>query len=189
VAKSRRKAREAALRALYELEFGKRPLHTILKDTIEAASLDPELTNYAERLITGVREHQASIDDNLAKLILEYDFDRIAAIDRNVMRIAAFELYYEPPVPPAVTINEAIEIAKKYSTAESGKFVNGVLGRLLKESPKADWDPATAPKEEREEVVHEPPVAIEEERIEAGSDEEKRLSKMGGWKLRSEDST
>src|SRR5690349_7281417 len=105
----------------------------------------------------------------LADRIPDYDFNRIAAIDGNILRIAAYELFFEPGIPPAVTINEAIEIAKKYSTAESGKFVNGILGRLLADSPKANWDPASAPAEEIEEPSTEPEYEIEviEETIEA----------------------
>jgi N utilization substance protein B len=163
------------------------PLRTVVQETIEASNLAPELVPYAEKLITGVREHQAEIDDLLGARILEYDYDRIAAVDRNVMRIATYELYHEPGIPPAVSLNEAISIAKKYSTAESGKFVNGVLGRLLADSPKATWDPATAPQEEPEEMFHEPEPVVEEETIQAESEEAKRLSRTAGWKLRSED--
>jgi transcription antitermination protein NusB len=187
MARSRRKARETVLRALYEVEIGKLDPGAVIREGIEAVQLPPEIAAYAERAFNGVREHQEEIDSRLSSLLIEYDFNRIAAVDRNVMRIAAFEMFYEPAIPPAVTLNEAIEIAKKYSTAESGKFVNGVLGRLLKDSPKANWDPATAPKEEPEEIYHEPEPEVVEETIEAGSEEEKKLSKIGGWKLRTED--
>jgi transcription antitermination protein NusB len=187
VARSRRKAREAGLRALYEVEIGKLPAETVLTDTLEAAQLPPEIAAYAERLVNGVLENKADLDQRISSLILDYDYDRIAVVDRNVMRIAAFELFHEPAIPPAVILNEAIEIAKKYSTAESGKFVNGVLGRLLQDSPKANWDPATAPKEEPEEIFHEPEPEVEEVTIDADSDEAKKLSRIGGWKLRAED--
>jgi N utilization substance protein B len=188
VPKSRRKAREAALQALYELEVGKKALPNVLRGTLEANELSGDLAAYAETLIVGVREKQAELDDRLAAIIREYDFDRIAAVDRNVMRMTAYELFFLPSVPPAVSINEAVEIAKKFSTAESGKFVNGVLGRLLKDSPKANWDPATAPKEEfEEEIVRDSEPQSEEETLTEGSEELEQLAKVGAWKLRSED--
>jgi transcription antitermination protein NusB len=182
--KSRRKAREVAMRALYELEIGHMPLAMVLKENLGAAELPEDLHAFASLLITGVREHQAAIDDLLAKVITDWDFDRIAPVDRNVLRVATYELFHCPNIPPAVTINEAIEIGKKYSTAETGKFVNGVLGQVLKESPKAVWSP---PAEIEEEIA---PAEQEEETpvetLAADSDEAKRLAKVGGWKLKSE---
>jgi transcription antitermination protein NusB len=186
VRKSRRKAREAALQVLYEVEIGKTPLAAALRDTLEAAELPDDLRRFAEELVNGVREHQAELDDRLSALITEWDLDRIAAVDRNMLRIGAFELLHLPGIPPAVTINEAIEISRKYSTAESGKFVNGILGKLLENCPKASWNPSEAPPEELEEIMHEPPIEPELEVLDAESEEAKRLSKVGGWRLRAD---
>lgn len=187
MAKSRRKAREAALQTLYEIEVGKASPETSMANTLEAAALDPELSDYAVRLAAGVREHEKELDEKISPLIHGYDYMRLAAIDRNLLRIAGYELFFEPAVPPKVTINEAIEIAKKYSTAESGKFVNGVLGKLVQASPKANWDPATAPVvEEPEGIVRETPQG-EVETLEADSEEAARLAKVGGWKLRTDE--
>ena len=185
MARSRRKAREAALQTLYEIEVGKASPETSMANTLEAAALDPELSDYAVRLTAGVREHGHDLDGTIAPLVEGYDYGRLAAIDRNILRIAGYELFYEPAIPPKVTINEAIEIAKKYSTAESGRFVNGVLGRLVEISPKAKWDPA-AVSSDGEDIVRETPVEGEVETIEAGSKEAEELAKVGGWKLRSD---
>ncbi|MFI5385319.1 MAG: transcription antitermination factor NusB [Fimbriimonadales bacterium] len=188
VAKSRRKARIAALQALYKIEIAKSSIAAAVEEMRDHSDLDSELTEYAERLIAGVRNNQATLDERLSRIIQEYDYDRVAVVDKNVLRIAAFELFYEPELPPAVTINEAIEIARKYSTVESGKFVNGVLGKLLEESPKANWNPPPAPKEPIEEVIRDgEPVEVVEETIVADSEEAKKLSRIGGWKLRSEE--
>jgi len=185
LARSRRKAREAALQALYKIEIAKSPIATAVAEMRDHSDLAPDLTDYAEKLIAGVRNNQATLDGKLSRIILEYDYARVAIVDKNVLRIAAFELFFEPSLPPAVTIDEAIEIARKYSTIESGKFVNGVLGKLLEESPKANWDPATAPPEELEEPPdYEEPVEVSEETVEAESDEAKKLAKIGAWKLR-----
>lgn len=187
MAKSRRKAREAALQALYKIEIAKSPIATAVDEMREHSDLSPDLTDYAEKLIAGVRKNQAEIDRRLTALIREYSYDRIVVVDKVVMRIAAFELFHEATIPPAVIIDEAIEIARKFSTVESGRFVNGVLDKLREESPKANWDPATAPPEAREEREPPEPIEVTEETIEAGSDEARKLARIGGWKLKTDD--
>lgn len=189
MAKSRRRGRELALRALYEMDITRVNPNKVIADAILEHDLHVEQRAYAERVVRGYHENSHHIDDFLAARIRDYDFSRIAAIDRNILRMATYEIFHEPAVPPAVTLNEAIEIAKKYSTAESGKFVNGVLGRVLADSPKSEWDPEKAPKEEEpEDVVHiEELPDIEEVEVEAGSEEEKSLARIAGWKLRSEE--
>jgi N utilization substance protein B len=184
--RSKRKAREAAMRTLYEIELGHADTNTALQMTLDEANLPPDMAAYAERLVRGTRTNAAVIDHKLASIIKDYDFNRIAAVDRNVLRVAAYELLEVPEMPPAVTINEAIEIAKRYSTAESGKFVNGVLGRLLEDSPKYNWDSATAPAEVDELLDEEEPEVVEEV-VEETSDEGKLASKFGTWKLRAGD--
>ncbi len=183
--RSRRKAREAALRVLYEVELGQIDSSTAMEMSFEEAKLPPELCTFATTLVEGVLRHRSELDVELSHLIKEYSYDRVALVDRNVMRIAAFELYHLPAIPPAVTLNEAIEIAKKYSTEDSGKFVNGVLGQLLLITPKAKWDPATAPAEELEETAEVEP-AMEIEEVEVTELEAKKISKVGGWVVRSE---
>lgn len=189
--KSRRKGREAALRALYQLDIiqGTSSTPSILKQVLEELELNDDQAQFAERVVNGVRgPERREIDRKLSMIITEYDFERVAAVDRNVLRIAAYEILHEPAIPPAVTINEAIEIAKKYSTAESGRFVNGILGKLVSESPKANWDRATAPEEiEETSTEPEPEMEVVEETIEAESEEAQKLAKTFGWKLRSED--
>ena len=187
--RSKRKAREAALKALYEIELGHTDVATATRITLEESNLAPDIAAYAEKLIYGVKGSLAKIDQQVAPLVREYDYMRIAAVDRNVLRIAAYELLELPELPPAVTINEAIEIAKRYSTAESGKFVNGVLGALLKNTPKANWDPEAAPPEVDELVADEPEPEIEEEIVQEGSEEAKVATRYGIWKLRSGDVT
>ena len=184
MAKSRRKAREAALRAIYGLEIGHITLDEALAQLAEE-ELGEELELFAGQLVKGVNQNRRAIDAKLASFITEWDYDRIAAVDRNVKRIAAFELYHMPNIPPAVTINEAIEIGKRFSTAESGKFINGVLGRVLKDTPKSNWiPPETVEVEEKPEPEAEP--ELETEILDPESAEAKRLAKIGGWKLRSE---
>ncbi len=91
-----------------------------------------EVREFAHRLVKGARESQEGIDALLASVVENWKVERIAAMDRAILRLATFELLASPDVPPKVAINEAIDLAKKYSTAHSGGFVNGVLDRLLK---------------------------------------------------------
>jgi N utilization substance protein B len=172
------------MRALYEIEIGHADTNSALQVAFEEANLPSDMQAYAERLVRGIRTNIAIIDHKLASIIKEYDYNRIAAVDRNVLRVAAYELLEIPEMPPAVTINEAIEIARRYSTAESGKFVNGVLGKLLQDSPKSHWDPATAPFEVDEVLEDEPDPEIVEEVVDETSAEGKLASKFGTWKLR-----
>ena len=177
------------MRALYEIEVGHTDLATALQMTLEEADLAPDIAAYAERLVHGTKSCLPDIDRRLSAIIKDYDYSRIAAVDRNVMRIAAYELLEIPEIPPAVTINEAIEIAKRYSTAESGKFINGILGRLLQGCPKANWDPATAPPETDEEHAEESVMEVVEVVVEEGSDEAKYATRYGTWKIRTEETT
>ena len=182
--RSRRKAREGALRVLYEMEVGGASLESAMTSMIEEADVTEDLVPYADRLVRGVREQRIPIDKALSGYVREYDYSRLAAIDRNILRVGAYELLHVPEVPPAVTINEAIEIAKKFSTAESGKFVNGVLARMLKDSDKASWNPETAPPEFAEEILKEPVPVIEDETVDAESEEGKQALKFGQWTIR-----
>ena len=85
---------------------------------------------FAEPLIRGVLEHRDAIDEHIKKHVKNWDFDRIAAVDRNVMRLAIYEMLHRDDIPPVVSINEAVDIAKKFSTQDSGKFVNGILDKI-----------------------------------------------------------
>ena len=84
----------------------------------------------------GTLEKRAAVDEQIKKVTENWELDRIAAVDRNVLRLAIYEMMFRDDVPPVVSINEAIEIAKKFSTKESGKFVNGILDRIRKELPR-----------------------------------------------------
>lgn len=85
---------------------------------------------FAEPLIRGVLEHREEIDAEIVKSVKNWSLRRIAAVDRNVLRLAIYEMLHREDIPPIVSINEAVDIAKKFSTEESGKFVNGVLDRI-----------------------------------------------------------
>lgn len=123
----RRLARQAALEILYQCEIiGCSPKSIIDRQS----SQQPEKTipQFCVRLLSGVEANQEEIDGLIAKYSENWVLERLPPIDRNILRIAIYEMVNEPSIPISVSINEAIELAKKYGSADSGKFVNGVLG-------------------------------------------------------------
>ena len=91
---------------------------------------EAETRLFSDPLIRGVLQHRDAIDEQIKKHAKNWDFHRIAAVDRNVMRLAIFEMLHRQDIPPIVSINEAVDIAKKFSTEDSGKFVNGILDKI-----------------------------------------------------------
>jgi len=133
----RRQAREYALQILFQIDFtekkvGRRELDEFWADKKE----NREIREFAEELVKGTLEKLEDIDALIEKLAENWILGRMAAVDRNILRLAAFEILYRRDIPSAVTINEALEIAKKYSSSESAPFLNGVLDRLAKEAGK-----------------------------------------------------
>ena len=97
---------------------------------------DDETRKFAEAMVRGVVEHLAAIDEKIRQFAQHWDFERIAAVDRAILRLGIYEMLFRDDIPPVVSINEAVEIAKKFSTAESGKFVNGILDGVRKDLPR-----------------------------------------------------
>jgi N utilization substance protein B len=89
-----------------------------------------EMRLFADPLIRGTLEHRDAIDEHIKKHAKNWEFHRIAAVDRNIMRLAIYEMLFREDIPPIVSINEAVDIAKKFSTQDSGKFVNGILDKI-----------------------------------------------------------
>jgi transcription antitermination protein NusB len=135
---SRRRAREAALQALYQMDLnpGLTPAQALahIFETFargEPAEADEaDLRTFTTRLVTGVIERRAQIDELLANASTHWRLDRMAAVDRNLLRLGVEEILFETEIPASVTIDEAVEIAKRYGTSESPAFVNGVLQRI-----------------------------------------------------------
>ena len=121
-------ARELALQALYQYDLRGEEARESVRELLDAA--EPEVRAYAETLIDGVRRHGEALTQELKGLLENWAWERLAVVDRTVLTIGAFELRHVPDLPPKVALDEAIELAKRYSTQESGAFVNGVLDRL-----------------------------------------------------------
>jgi N utilization substance protein B len=129
----RRRGREAALRMLFEIDVGKTPPEAVVARQLAESELDPESLEFARRLVEGTLAERQRIDELLGGYAREWSLSRMANVDRNVLRLAAYEILYLPDIPASVSVDEAVELAKKYSTGESGKFVNGILGNLIRE--------------------------------------------------------
>jgi len=124
---SRRAARERALGLCYEAEVRDLDVDELLAQ--QPAAPDA----YAVQLVRGVEEHHADVDELLRKFSEHWALERMPAVDRAVLRLGAFELGWAPDMPTAVVISEAVELAKQYSTKDSGRFVNGLLSRIAEE--------------------------------------------------------
>ncbi len=127
----RRRAREIVLQVLYEAEFSDLPWEKILEEQVERRSSGPETVEYARALLTKTQEHLTELDDKIREGLANWDLERVSLIDKNIIRFALAEILYFPDVPSKVVINEAIEIAHKYSSRGAGQFVNGVLDHFV----------------------------------------------------------
>jgi N utilization substance protein B len=130
---ARSKARKRALDILFEAEARREPVLDVLAERTAAA--DPPVSEYAAELVRGVHGHAARIDDLLTAHAQGWALERMPAVDRNVLRIGAYELLWRDQVPDAVAISEAVALAGELSTDDSPAFVNGLLGRLLQLKP------------------------------------------------------
>ena len=129
--RKRTQARELALQLLYQIDLrGEEILPDLDRGLEEPSWADAEVRAFARELIDGYRKRAAEIDRTIEEVARNWQLKRMAAIDRNILRLATYELLHRDDIPPLVTINEAIELAKKYSTRNSGPFVNGILDNI-----------------------------------------------------------
>jgi N utilization substance protein B len=127
----RREGREAAVQFLFQNDLNSSGENAgALEDFWNLRPTPGKTRDFSVELIRGVLAHRAAIDEQIKKYVANYELDRIAAVDRNILRVGIYEMLFCRDVPPIVSINEAIEIAKRFGGEESGRFVNGVLDRL-----------------------------------------------------------
>ncbi|HZV47758.1 MAG TPA: transcription antitermination factor NusB [Thermodesulfovibrionales bacterium] len=133
----RRKAREYALQMLFQLDFTERAYDDkALEEFWSSKKEQSDIKEFAMDLVKGTRNNLDKIDAMIETFTDNWLLKRMAAVDRNILRFAAYEILFRKDIPSAVTINEALEIAKKYSSTEAAAFLNGVLDRLAKEAGK-----------------------------------------------------
>lgn len=130
---TRRQAREWAVQILFQLDFNEpENLEDIFCDFWKGEEPEEESRDFAIRLVKGVWKNRSEINDVLAESAEHWDVSRMGVVDRNVMRMAIYELLHCTDIPPVVSINEAVDIVKYFSSSESGRFVNGILDRVRK---------------------------------------------------------
>ena len=133
----RRTARELALKFLYQTEFNSNSPDSELNSFCDRANVSEEVQNFTQALIKNILFHKKEVDDLLEKISANWAPDRMAVIDKNILRLGICELLFDPTTPPKVVINEAVEIAKKFGTEESPDFINGILDKVFKDSKVA----------------------------------------------------
>ena len=132
----RRKSRESALQVLYQLNITKQDATTALTRYQEHFLSHGEADDFVKRLVVGVLEYFPQLDRLIEQYSENWRLDRINMIDRNILRIALYELLYCEEIPPKVTINEAIDLGKRFGSEDSGSFINGILDRIQNEAVK-----------------------------------------------------
>ncbi len=139
-------ARILAVQALYQADLRGKDFLSELDAFLRASSEDEEVRLFAEDLVKGLLEKQDAVDAAIAGAAENWDVSRMAAVDRAILRLGAHELLHRPDVPPKVAIDEAIRLAKMFSTRESGAFVNGVMDKMMNAHlPPAAPAPGRAP--------------------------------------------
>ncbi len=134
-------AREFALQFLYQLDLRGEEVVEDLSEFLRDATRDRQVQEFALRLITGTKDLRPELDETLSKVARNWDLRRMATLDRNILRMAIFELLYCDDIPVRVSINEGIDLGKKFSTANSGAFINGILDRVKTEYKLEDKEP------------------------------------------------
>lgn len=129
--KVRRRARVVALQTLFEVDMAHHEPDASMKGRLEETPIPADGESFCRELLYGVLRHQAALDQIIQRFAPEWPIEQMAPVDRNILRLAAYELVFDRSTPPKVAINEAVELAKTFGSDSSGRFVNGVLGSLL----------------------------------------------------------
>ncbi len=127
---TRRKARIIAFQALYEVDTSRHSQETVLSHIAGSGELTEENLTFATELVSGSLGHKEEIDQNIQRFAPAWPIDQIPAVDRNILRLAIFEIIFSQATPFKVAINEAVELAKRFGSESSPRFVNGVLGSV-----------------------------------------------------------
>ena len=127
---TRRKARTIALKTLYEVDSADRAAEAVLERYLTEENLTDESKVFIRDLVSGVTGNKTAIDENIKKFAPAWPVEQLALIDRNILRLAIFEILFDNKVPVKVAVSEAVELAKTFGSKSSGRFVNGVLGTV-----------------------------------------------------------
>ena len=150
--KRRSRARELALQTLYQVDLTRETERANIDAFLDEQDAEEEPREFARTLVHGTLDRQDEIDAKIAEVTQNWAISRMAVIDRNVLRLAAHELLHREDIPPKVSVNEAIEIGKRFSTTNSGAFINGILDKIMNQhrDPDAEESPDEAGDREEE---------------------------------------
>ena len=140
--KKRSRGRELALQMLYQVDLRGDSALEAAEEVAREEEPDRDARAFATKLVNGVRETLDELDREIAATAQNWDISRMAVIDRNVLRMATYELLYCRDIPPKVAINEAIELGKRFSTQNSGAFINGILDKIMNRKPQVSAEAA-----------------------------------------------
>lgn len=130
---SRRLAREIAFKILFQADVGRNPWQEVLPRTLAEVNIPEKSREFLSAAVKGTIAHLKEIDAIITRYAVDWRLERMANTDRNVLRLSVHELLYMPDIPASVTANEAVELAKRYGDEESGRFVNGILGNIVRQ--------------------------------------------------------
>ena len=138
----RRSGRDLAFRLLFQCDVGGQPLEEVIEIARTESDATEDVWNFAVELARGAWESRDQLDAIITRLASGWTLERMANADRNILRIALYEILHREDIPQSVSINEAVELAKRYSTAESSSFINGILGTFSREQPQDETEQA-----------------------------------------------
>ena len=130
---SRRLARQIAFQTLFEIDLAKSDVELALQRRLEGEALSPDNQDYVQRVVRGVNGEIAALDAQIGAISKAWEVHRLGYTDRNILRLAIFEIVFMDDIPAGVTVNEAVELAKEFGDDESPRFVNGLLGTVVRD--------------------------------------------------------
>jgi len=130
----RRKSRELAMQALYQIDVGNQSLNDVIDFNWNETRVDDEIKDFAKKLVQGTFDKITEIDSHIEKYAKDWNLNRINPIERNILRYSIYSIIYQKEIPAAVIINEAVDIAKKFCEDDSYKFINGILDEISRQS-------------------------------------------------------
>jgi N utilization substance protein B len=133
MALTRRDAREAAFAVLFQVDVGRMRPETAIETTLSGKEAHGGNLEYIQRVVLGTLQNLKSVDETISRLTIGWTLERMGAVDRNLLRLAVYEILFLDDIPVNVAINEAVTLARKFGDEESWKFVNGILGKLARE--------------------------------------------------------
>ena len=129
--RKRSKARESALQVLYQIDVTGDPVDAVLNQYWHTRNRNPEVVDFANEIVKGTIEHLSEIDTIISQHSESWEISKMPIVDRNILRFAIYEILYMDDIPPKVTIDEAVDLANDYGMPNSGKFINGVLDKIM----------------------------------------------------------